>query len=237
MRLLLGSGGFRTPERRAFLIDQMCELFGSIEKVLFVPYAMADHDAYLERLTARDLNAGYTLEGIHRTNDPIDALNEAEGIYIGGGNTFRLLNDLYRLGLVEAIADRVRGGLPYQGVSAGTNVACPTIATSNDMAIVHPPTLDALNLIPFQINVHYFSGPKFVQVGDEVEQHFGETRDDRIAEFHEMHETPVIGLREGGLLLVRDGEVQLAGASARLFIKGEEPWDVPPGSQIWPPAR
>lgn len=234
MRLLLGSGGFRTPERRAFLIDQMRAFFGSIDKLLFVPYAMADHDGYVDRLTARNYHAGYELEGIHRPKDPIAALDKAEGIYIGGGNTFRLLNDLYGHGLIEAIRDRVREGLPYLGISAGTNVACPTIATSNDMAIVQPPTLDALNLVPFQINAHYFSGPTFVQVGDEVQQHFGETRDDRIAEFHEMNETPVIGLREGGLLLVKDSEIVLAGASARLFTRGTEPFDVEPGSPIWP---
>jgi dipeptidase E len=234
MRLLLGSGGFRTPERRSFLVDQIRTFFGPIEEILFVPYAMADHDGYLERLTARNFHAGYELEGIHRTTDPIEAVNEAEGIYVGGGNTFRLLDELYGHGLAGAIRDRVQEGLPYLGISAGTNVACPTIMTSNDMAIVLPPSLEALNLVPFQVNAHYYSGSTFVQVGDEVQQHFGETRDDRIAEFHEVHDTPVIGLREGGLLLVRDDEVELAGASARLFVKGEDPVDFEPGSRIWP---
>lgn len=237
MRLLLGSGGFRSPERRSFLVDQIRLFFGSIEKILFVPYAMADYDGYLERLTARNYHAGYELEGIHRSSDPIRAVNEAEAIYVGGGNTFRLLDALYGRRLVEVIRDRVQDGMPYLGISAGTNIACPTIITTNDMAVVLPPTLEALNLVPFQINAHYYSGPTFVQMGDEFQQHFGETRDDRIAEFHEVDETPVIGLREGGLLLVRDQEVELAGASARLFVKGEEPLDVGPGSPIWPAAR
>jgi dipeptidase E len=236
MRLLLGSGGFRTPERFSVLIDEMRSFFGPIDRILFVPYALADHDGYVERLVARNYNAGYELVGIHRSTDPMEAVHRAEGIYVGGGNTFRLLHDLYRHGLLEAIRQRVEKGAPYLGISAGANVACPTIMTTNDMPIVDPPSLQALGLVPFQVNAHYFSGPTFVQVGDRVEQHFGETRDDRIAEFHELNKTPVIGLREGGLLRVTDGEVELVGASARVFVKGHQSYDVSPGARIWPPT-
>ncbi len=235
MRLLLGSGGFRSPERFSLLIDEMRSFFGPIDKILFLPYAIADHDGYVERLTARGYNAGYELEGIHRCADPITAVHRADGIYVGGGNTFRLLNDLYRHGLLEPLRERALARVPYLGISAGTNVACPTIMTTNDMPIVDPPSRAALGLVPFQVNTHYFSGPTWVQVGDRVEQHFGETRDDRIAEFHEMNETPVIGLREGGLLRVVDGEAELVGASARVFIKGRESYDVDPETRIWPP--
>ena len=121
-------------------------------RVLFVPYALADHDGYVRLMTERGLNAGYELDGIHRHADPVAAVHEAEAIFVGGGNTFRLLAALYRLGLLDPIRERVRGGLPYLGVSAGTNVACPTIRTTNDMPIVQPPSLDALGLVPFQVN-------------------------------------------------------------------------------------
>jgi dipeptidase E len=234
MRLLLGSGGFRSPERFDLLLDEMRSHFGPIEQILFVPYAIADHDGYVERLTERGYSAGYELIGIHRTPDPVEAVGRAEGIYVGGGNSFRLLNDLYRHELLEPIRRRVQAGAPYLGISAGTNVACPTIKTTNDMPIVYPPSLDALGLVPFQVNPHYYSGPTFVQIGDRLEPHYGETRDERIAEFHEMNDTPVIGLREGGLLRVVDGAAELVGASARVFLKGRDAYDVEPGAQIWP---
>lgn len=229
MRLLLGSGGFRSPQRRKSLIHQMRTFFGDIEKVLFVPYAIAKHDWYVERLEETGLNAGYLLDGIHRYDDAREAVAAAEGIYVGGGNTFRLLNDLYGQDLIGPIVERVRAGVPYLGISAGTNVACPTIMTTNDMPIVSPPSLNAFNLVPFQINAHYFSGPMFVEIEGIKQQHFGETRDDRLAEFHEMNDTPIIGLREGGILSVTDSGTDLIGESARLFIKGEAPRDIAPG--------
>lgn len=234
MRLLLGSGGFRSAERRRFLIAQMHAFFGSVEKILFVPYAIAKHDWYVERLIETGLDAGYKLDGIHRYDDPIAAVQAAEAIYLGGGNTFRLLNDLYAHDLIGPIAHRVRSGLPYLGISAGTNVACPTIKTTNDMPIVLPPSLDSLSLVPFQVNAHYFSGTMFVEVDGVKHRHFGETRDDRISEFHEMNDTPVIGLREGGILSVADDQVELLGEPARLFLLDQEPREVEPGGEVWP---
>lgn len=229
MRLLLGSGGFRTEERINFLVGQMRSFFGDIERILFVPYALKDHDAYVQTIMERGLNAGYALDGIHRYSDPQTAVRQAKGIFIGGGNTFRLLSDLYRFGLIELIRERVRDGLPYLGVSAGTNVACPTIKTTNDMPITMPPSLDALGLVPFQINPHYFTGQTYVKRDDDYHEHFGETRDDRIREFHEMNETPVVGLWEGGVLRIERGRLQLLGTPARIFCKGREPQDVEPG--------
>lgn len=237
MRLLLGSGGFRTPERVALLTEQMQSFFGEPEEILFVPYAVGNHDRYVEVMTERKLNAGLSLRGIHLESDPVAAVEEAQAIYVGGGNTFRLLNALYELNLVDAIRDRVRSGLPYMGVSAGTNVACPTMMTTNDMPIVQPPSFKAFDLVPFQVNAHYFSGDTYVRNGDSYSQHFGETRDDRIREFHEMNDTPVIGLREGGLIRVEDARYTLAGAGARLFVKGSDPVDVDPGGALWPPSR
>lgn len=237
MHLLLGSGGFRTPDRLALLTEQMRAFFGEIDEVLFVPYALMDHDRYLQAVTARGLNAGLSLKGIHREPDPAQAVAEARAIYVGGGNTFRLINALHELNLLDAIRSRVAGGMPYMGVSAGTNAACPTIATTNDMPIVYPPAFRALGLVPFQVNAHYYSGATFVRADDGYQEHFGETRDDRIREFHEMNDTPVIGLREGGIIRVEDDRYTLIGAAARVFVKGSDPVDVDPGGRLWPPPQ
>ncbi len=232
MRVLLGSGGFRTPERVGFLAEQMRSFFGSVERLLFVPYALRDHDEYVHKLTEKGLHAGYALDGIHRHDDPREAVRRAEGIYIGGGNTFRLLNELYRLDLLDVIRERVRAGVPYLGISAGTNVACPTMKTTNDMPITWPPSLDALGLVPFQVNPHYFTGQTYVKAGESYHEHYGETRDDRIREFHELNDTPVVGLWEGGVLRVEGGRVRLLGAAARIFRKGAPPEDVAAGAHL-----
>jgi dipeptidase E len=141
MRILLGSGGFRTEERVANLRRRLIAHLGPIAQVLFIPYALHDHDKYLQTMTERGLNAGYELVGIHRCTNPRDAVANADAIYVGGGNTFRLLNSLYQYDLLDAIRARVRAGVPYIGVSAGSNVACPTMQTTNDMPIVQPPAL------------------------------------------------------------------------------------------------
>ena len=230
MRVLLGSGGFRTDERRALLADEMRRHFGPIRRLLFIPYALADHDAYLRLIHEKGLDGGYALDGIHAHGDPVRAVEEAEALYVGGGNTFRLLHELYRHNLLDVIRDRVRAGLPYLGISAGSNVACPTMQTTNDMPIVQPPSFAALGLVPFQINPHYFLGQTFVKVGDGFVEHFGETRDDRLREYHEMNDTPVLGLWEGGLVRWDGALGALVGAAARVFHKGKEPLDWPAGT-------
>ena len=127
------------------------------------------------------------------------------------------------------IRSRVADGLPYMGVSAGTNVACPTMQTTNDMPITMPPSFETLGLVPFQVNAHYFHGQVHIESGEHLIEHFGETRDDRIREFHEMNETPVAGLREGGFLKIDNGEIDLLATQVRIFRKGEDPLDVDPG--------
>jgi dipeptidase E len=233
MRVLLGSGGYRTQERVSLLAAAMHAFFGDVGRLLFVPYALRDHDEYIKAMTERGLHAGYELDGIHRHGNPVRAVEEARGIFTGGGNTFRLLNELYRFGLLDVIRDRVRHGLPYLGVSAGTNVACPAIKTTNDMPIVQPPSLDALGLVAFQVNPHYFTGQTFVKGDDgSFHEHFGETRDDRLREFHEMNDLPVVGLWEAGLLHCEAGSVELSGAAARVFRKGQPAVDVLPGTDL-----
>ena len=183
-------------------------------------------------MVERGLHAGYDLDPIHNHPDPAAAVRRAEGLYVGGGNTFRLLDALYRHGLLEPIRERVRDGAPYLGVSAGCNVACPTMKTTNDMPIVQPPSFTALGLVPFQVNAHYYEGQFFLRAGESYVPHFGETRDERIREFHELNDAPVIGLWEGGVLHVESGAVELVGAPARVFRKGREPVDVRPGGDV-----
>lgn len=232
MRVLLGSGGYRTPERVILITEAMRSFFGDISRLLFVPYALADHDGYIRAMTERGIHAGYELDGIHRHANPVQAVQKAEGIFVGGGNTFRLLTTLYRLGLVEGIRDRVKAGLPYLGISAGSNIAGPTIRTTNDMPIVQPPSFDALGLVPFQVNPHYFNGKTYVQQGETLVEHFGETRDDRLREFHEENETPVVGLWEAAILRCEGKRLELSAAPARVFRRGETPVDVSPGEDL-----
>ena len=231
-RLLLASGGYRTEQRIARFTNDLRSLLGDINRVLFVPYAVQDHEASLQAFATYGLSAGYRLDGIHHQANPRAAVRAAEAIIVSGGNTFRLLNDLYRLDLLDLIGERVRAGMPYVGISAGSNVACPTIKTTNDMPITLPPSLDALGLVPFQINPHYVSGALYRKQDGRFEEHFGETRDDRIHEFHEMNDTPVIGLWEGACLRIDGPRVLLSGAGARVFRKGEEPVDVPPDTLL-----
>ncbi len=232
MRLLLGSGGFRTPERIDFFNRSLRSFLGSIDRLLFVPYALRDHDAYLTTIRERGLVNGFHVESIHRQTDAGEAVRRAPAIFIGGGNTFRLLAELERLNLIAAIRQRVEEGLPYVGVSAGTNVACPTIQTTNDMPITYPASPRALNLVPFQINPHYFSGQTHVRTESGFEEHFGETRDERLREFHEMNDVPVLGLCEAGILLREGARLILNGARARLFRKNQPSEDFEPDAAL-----
>lgn len=225
MRLLLGSGGFSTEERRNGWKREIDDFLGSLKKVLFIPYALADHDGYVRGIKDWGFH-GPNREtiGIHRTKNPRKAIEEAEVISVGGGNSFRLLSGLYEHNLIEAIQEKVSGGTPYVGVSAGTNMAAPTMKTTNDMPITMPPSLNSLNLIPFQINPHYFAGATHIKMenGSYI-PYGGETRDDRIREFHEMNNTTVLGLWEGSILRIEGIKATLTGhqARARLFRKGE----------------
>uniref|UniRef100_A0A8D8FG21 dipeptidase E n=1 Tax=Culex pipiens TaxID=7175 RepID=A0A8D8FG21_CULPI len=199
----------------------------NVKKVLFIPYALSNHDAYTEKVGTVLKRWGFDCEGIHRQSDPVQAVNEAQAIYIGGGNTFLLLKSLYDNALVEPIRDRVlNGSVPYVGSSAGTNVATRSIQTTNDMPIIFPPTFDALALVPFNINPHYLDP----EVGG---THKGETREERIVQFHELNDAPVLGLREGSTLLVDGDRATLIGVNkARLFRRGQEPQEFESGADF-----
>lgn len=199
---------------------------GGLKRVLFVPYALYDRDAYASSARERFQQMGYDLASIHAAPDRRQAINDTDAIFIGGGNTFRLLKCLYDLDLLETIRLRVEGGMPYVGSSAGSNVAAPTIKTTNDMPIVEPPSFSALGLVPFQINPHYLDP-------DPNSKHKGETREERIRQFLEENETPVAGLREGAMLRVEKDTTVLKGSSgARIFRKGLEPIEKLPGARL-----
>jgi dipeptidase E len=169
---------------------------------------------------------GYAVDSLHEAADPRAAVQSAQAYFVGGGNTFRLLDCLYRLEVLELMRERVAAGTPYMGSSAGSNLACVTIRTSNDMPIVQPPSFDALALVPFNLNCHYLDP-------DPESTHQGETRELRIQEFHEENHPHVLGLREGCMLRIENGQVQLKGTTpARLFARGQEPREFTPGDRL-----
>jgi dipeptidase E len=202
------------------------DFLGSVKKVLFVPFALADRDSYAAQARARFAKMGYGLDSLHEASNKQQAVRNAEAIFVGGGNTFRLLKALYDLEVLQTIKTRVAEGLPYIGSSAGSNVATPTIRTTNDMPIVEPPSFNALGLVSFQINPHYLDP-------DPNSRHMGETREERLLQFLEENETPVIGLREGAMIRVEGGSAILKGSSgARILRRGQPPVETLPGAGL-----
>ncbi|CAI1891013.1 Peptidase E [Serratia quinivorans] len=183
------------------------------QQVLFVPYAAVtfSFDDYEARVKPVFGALGYGVNSIHRAADPLAAVNAAQAIAIGGGNTWALLRRMYDADLVAAIRSRVLEGVPYIGWSAGSNVACPTIRTTNDMPIIAPPTFDALNLVPFQINPHFISG--------KPPGHNGETREERLAEFLAINpQENLLALPEGSALLVEDDRAKVLGEQGGIIF-------------------
>jgi dipeptidase E len=202
------------------------DFLSAVKRVLFIPYALYDRDAYSNLARQRFKAMGLELESAHEVADPRQAVKDAEAVFIGGGNTFRLLKALYDFDLLLPIRQKVAEGMPYIGSSAGSNVACPTIRTTNDMPIVQPPSFAALGLVTFQINPHYLDP-------DAHSTHKGETREERIIQFLEENPTPVVGLREGAMLRVAQRSIELKGVSgARIFRRGHEPVEFKSGESL-----
>jgi len=206
-----------------------------ITKVTFVPYAgvglseeslEASYNVYTERVREVFAKLGFEIESVHTTDDPVKMVMESEAVAVGGGNTFHLVSEMQKTGIMDAIENRVMAGMPYMGWSAGSNVACPTLMTTNDMPIVEPPSFNCMGIIPFQINPHYLDA--------NPEGHGGETRQQRIEEFMVVNrEMPVLGLREASMLYVDNDTMKLLGTrDARLFKFGKEPEEFKAGSDL-----
>ena len=201
-------------------------VLGGRRSVLFVPFASGDPDRYAGVVRAALGRAGIGVTSLHEAGDAARALREAQAVFVGGGNSFRLLRALTRLGALDALRRAVQEGVPYLGASAGSNLACPSIRTTNDMPIVEAASLSALGLIPFQLNPHYVDP-------DPRSRHQGETRQQRIEEFLEENDVPVLGLREGCWLRVSGQRAELAGCSTgRLFRRHAEPAEVPASADL-----
>jgi dipeptidase E len=197
------------------------QFLGGTTRITFVPYASGDWDGYARQVRAALAGFGLEVESVHESGPWPHTLPDNPAVFVGGGNTFRLLKTLQDGGLLDQVRRKVLGGMRYMGSSAGANLACPTIKTTNDMPIVQPADFQALGLVGFQINPHYIDA-------DPNSRHMGETREKRIAEFHEENDLTVIGLREGSWIVVDQGRATLHGETgAKIFPKGKAPveWD------------
>ncbi len=209
-----------------YLTDEIAEIYKDTEEVIFIPYARPggiSHDEYTEKAAKAFNKIGKKLVGLHTFDNPVEALKNAKGAFIGGGNTFVLVSALYRLELMQPLREAILNGMPYMGTSAGSNICGVSMQTTNDMPIVYPPSFKTLGVIPFNLNPHYLDS-------DLNSKHMGETRETRIAEFHTQNTVPVVGLREGSWLRVNGKEIILKGElTARVFEQGKEPYEVETG--------
>lgn len=230
MRLLLISNSASPGESylERSVLDLATLLEGYSDEIVFIPYAAVSYgyDEYVDKVNAALVSYKLSVRGIHTYPDPVRAIEGASAILIGGGNTFQLLKSMQANRLIQPIRSKVRAGTPYAGWSAGSNVACPTIRTTNDMPIVEPSSLDALGLIPFQINPHYLDA--------HPSNHGGETREQRIQEYLVLNPNSyVVGLREGCRLLVENSHIELKGdKTMRLFHHGEKTQEISPDQNI-----
>jgi len=213
----------------SYLFDALKIHFKGVENIVFIPFARPSgmtHCAYTEVARKAFAEIDIDVKGLHEFLDPIKALKEAQGIFTGGGNSFVLLNELYKLKAIPVLQEIIRSGTPYFGTSAGSNIAGPSINNTNDMPIVYPPSFEALGMIPFNINPHYLDP-------DPTSKHMGETRETRIKEYQFFNTIPVIGIREGTWIDIKGDSITLKGElHARWFEKGKEPVELPPDTKL-----
>lgn len=204
---------------------ELGEILTGMSTVAFVPYALADLDGYTDQVRAALEPFGVKVQGVHSGN-PAEIVAQADVIFIGGGNTFRLVDRLHREDLIEPIRAAVTAGTPYIGSSAGTNVATPSLKTTNDMPIVEPASFATLGLVPFQINPHFLDA--------NPDGHQGETRDERLRQYLEENQTPCLAMREGTWLRYQDGHLYLEGLErgARLYRPGEPVREIPTPADV-----
>ncbi|WP_100614227.1 dipeptidase PepE [Confluentibacter citreus] len=212
-----------------YLLDDLASLFKDASEIIFIPYARPSgisHDDYTEKVSEAFFKIKKQVKGIHTFENPVTAIKNAEAIFVGGGNTFVLLHQLYKNNLIPVLKETVVSGIPYLGTSAGSNICGLTIKTTNDMPIVYPPSFNAIGLVPFNINPHYLDP-------DANSKHMGETRETRIQEFHHFNTQPVIGLREGSWLHVKNKSIILKGdLTARIFEQNKTAYEVVSGTEL-----
>ncbi|MDG1778452.1 MAG: dipeptidase PepE [Flavobacteriaceae bacterium] len=213
----------------AYLLDELTVFFQSTETIVFIPYARPSglsHDAYTKIAETAFQKINKKIVGLHEFDDPIQALKDAEGIFVGGGNSFVLVDQLHRKNIMNTLRSVVNSGTPYLGTSAGSNICGISMGTSNDMPIVHPPSFETLGVIPFNINPHYLD-PLLES------KHMGETRATRIKEFHFFNTQAVVGLREGSFLEVIGEQIVLKGPlNARVFEHHKAPYEISSGTDL-----
>ncbi|MDO7171884.1 dipeptidase PepE [Mariniflexile sp. AS56] len=212
-----------------YILDELTVFFKNASSILFIPYARPggiSHEDYTKKAVDAFAKINKTVKGIHEFENPKEAIKNAEAIFVGGGNTFVLTNQLYRNNLIETLQTTIKNGTPYLGTSAGSNICGLTIKTTNDMPIVYPSSFNALALVPFNINPHYLDP-------DTGSTHMGETRETRIKEFHYYNTPPVIGLREGSWLQVKGDSIILKGTlDARIFEYKKAPYEVKTNTEL-----
>jgi len=212
-----------------YILKELEKLFKETNEILFVPYARPSgksHDDYTEVARKAFKKINKKVVGIHTFENPIDAVKQAEGIFVGGGNTFVLVTQLYKNKLIEPIQEVVNNGTPYFGTSAGSNICGLTISNTNDMPIMYPPSFKTFGFIPFNINPHYLDP-------DPNSTHMGETRETRIKEFHAFNTVPVVGIREGSYLEVVNKTITLKGElQARIFEFNKNPYELKSDSDL-----
>jgi dipeptidase E len=206
-----------------YLLPTLKLHFKEVNDLLFIPYARPSgltHSEYTEKVSDTFAKININVKGIHEFENPIKAIENAEAIFIGGGNTFVLVNELYKNNVLDSIEKAVKDGTPYLGTSAGSNICGLTMGTTNDMPVAYPPSFRTLGLVSFNINPHYLDP-------DSNSTHMGETRETRIKEFHFYNPQPVLGLREGSWLEVNGDSIKLKGIlTARLFERNEDPIEI-----------
>ena len=212
-----------------YLLPELQVFFTNCNEILFIPYARPSgisHDEYTKKVSEAFTKINIDVKGIHEFENPIEAVENAQGIFTGGGNTFLLVSQLYKNNVIDTLEKVVKNGTPYLGTSAGSNICGLTMSTTNDMPIVYPPSFRTLGFVSFNINPHYL---------DPIEgsTHMGETRETRINEFHQFNPQPVVGLREGSWLAVNGDSIKLKGTlTARIFKRGETPIEVVPETEL-----
>ncbi|AWA28866.1 dipeptidase PepE [Flavobacterium magnum] len=212
-----------------YIMPELETHFAHCQMIVFIPYARPGgitHDEYTEKVAQTFARIGKEVVGLHTFENPAESIKNAEAVFTGGGNTFLLVSELYRYGVMEPLAEALTNGTPYLGSSAGSNITGLTMQTTNDMPIVYPPSFRTLGMIPFNLNPHYIDA-------DGQSKHMGETRETRIKEFHAFNAVPVLGLREGSWIEVKGERITLKGElSARLFRQGLDAVELETGCDL-----